>query len=263
LAEYRLTNVPTCLQWHAPQRPEQWNTDGVSSDHILVVDDDDGIREMLQSTLTFAGFRVSAAASAESALRMIGEQYPDAVVLDAMMPGLDGFDFVQLLRHRGDSLPVLFLTARDAVDDRVRGLRLGADDYLTKPFSVVEVTARLEALLRRARRSQSDQPVNGAVLRCADLELDEERHIVRRAGVVVDLSPTEFRLLSLLLLHQGRVLSKAQILDQLWQYDFGGDSNVVERFVSNLRHKIDVLGPPLIQTVRGFGYTLRESEDSM
>jgi two-component system OmpR family response regulator len=231
--------------------------------HVLVVDDDDGIREMLQSTLTFAGFRVSAAPSAEAALTLIDQDYPDALVLDVMMPGLDGFELVQLLRHRGDDLPVLFLTARDAVDDRVRGLRLGADDYLTKPFSVVEVTARLEALLRRARGARPDpaEPVDD-VLRCADLELDEERHVVRRAGSVVELSPTEFRLLNLLLAHQGRVLSKSQILEQLWQYDFGGDSNVVERFVSNLRHKIDVLGPPLIHTVRGFGYTIREPEES-
>jgi two-component system OmpR family response regulator len=227
----------------------------------LVVDDDDGIREMLQSTLTFAGFRVSAAESAESALRLIDDQHPDALVLDVMMPGLDGFELLQLLRHRGDDLPVLFLTARDAVDDRVRGLRLGADDYLTKPFSVVEVTARLEALLRRARSNRAEPNGDDAVLRCADLELDEDRHQVRRGGSPVELSPTEFRLLALLLLHQGRVLSKAQILDQLWQYDFGGDSNVVERFVSNLRHKIDVLGPPLIHTVRGFGYTIREPEE--
>jgi two-component system OmpR family response regulator len=228
--------------------------------HVLVVDDDDGIREMLQSTLTFAGFRVSAAASAEAALRVLSEQEPDAVVLDVMMPGVDGFDFVQLLRHRGETLPVLFLTARDAVEDRVRGLRLGADDYVTKPFSVVEVTVRLEGLLRRARTADNrvgSEPANGATLRCADLELDEHRHITRRAGVTIELSPTEFRLLAYLLLHQGRVLSKAQILEQLWQYDFGGDSNVVERFVSNLRRKVDVLGPPLIHTVRGFGYTVR------
>ncbi|MET0695680.1 MAG: response regulator transcription factor [Propionibacteriaceae bacterium] len=235
------------------------------SDHVLVVDDDDGIREMLQSTLTFAGFRVSAAENAERALAVLTEEDPDAVVLDVMMPGIDGFDFVQLLRLRGDTLPVLFLTARDAVEDRVRGLRLGADDYLTKPFSVVEVTVRLEGLLRRARTPniRADNRPEGPVLRCADLELDEARHVTRRAGVLVDLSPTEFRLLAYLMLHQGRVLSKAQILDQLWQYDFGGDSNVVERFVSNLRRKIDVLGPPLIHTVRGFGYTIRNSGEPL
>ena len=231
-------------------------------DHVLVVDDDDGIREMLESTLGFAGFRVSTAADAASAMSMLTEAAPDAIVLDVMLPGIDGFELVQLLRHRGDTLPVLFLSARDTVEDRVRGLRLGADDYLTKPFSVVEVTARLEGLLRRTRSSQpgSDEP-GSTVLRCADLELDEHRHLTRRAGVTIALSPTEFRLLAYLLLHQGRVLSKAQILDQLWEYDFGGDSNVVERFVSNLRRKVDVLGPPLIHTVRGFGYTVRAGED--
>jgi two-component system OmpR family response regulator len=231
--------------------------------HVLVVDDDDGIREMLQSTLTFAGFRVTAAGDAASAFTLLSEQDPDAVVLDVMMPGVDGFEFVQLLRQRGDTLPVLFLTARDAVEDRVRGLRLGADDYVTKPFSVLEVTARLESLLRRSHGLEppTGEASGGAVLRVGDLELDERAHLTRRAGVTIELSPTEFRLLAYLMLHQGRVLSKAQILDQLWQYDFGGDSNVVERFVSNLRHKVDVLGPPLIHTVRGFGYTIRASPD--
>ncbi len=227
---------------------------------MLVVDDDDGIREMLQTTLSFAGFRVSVAADAESALAVLSDEHPDAIVLDVMMPGVDGFDFVQLLRHRGDTLPVLFLSARDAVEDRVRGLRLGADDYLTKPFSVVEVTVRLESLLRRARTPNPSDERVAAVLRCGDLELDERRHLTRRAGRPIELSPTEFRLLAFLLLHQGRVLSKAQILDQLWQYDFNGDSNVVERFVSNLRRKIDVSGRPLIHTVRGFGYTVRDGE---
>jgi two-component system OmpR family response regulator len=232
-----------------------------------VVDDDDGIREMLQSSLSFAGFRVSVAADAQSALTLFGSDDPDAIVLDVMMPGIDGFDFLQLLRHRGETLPVLFLSARDTVEDRVHGLRLGADDYLTKPFSVVEVTVRLEGLLRRSRLERdlahattaAGQP--GGVLRCGDLEVDEDRHVTRRGGRPVELSPTEFRLLVYLLLHQGRVLSKAQILDQLWQYDFGGDSNVVERFVSNLRRKIDADPPALIHTVRGFGYTIRAPED--
>jgi two-component system, OmpR family, response regulator len=229
-------------------------------DHVLVVDDDDGIREMLQTTLSFAGFRVSAAADAAAALIALVDDQPDAVVLDVMMPGIDGFEFVQLLRHRGDTLPVLFLSARDTVEDRVRGLRLGADDYLTKPFSVVEVAVRLQSLLRRARAPHTaDEPVP-SVLHCGDLELDERRHLTRRGGRPIELSPTEFRLLAYLMLHQGRVLSKAQILDELWQYDFNGDSNVVERFVSNLRRKIDVQGPPLIHTVRGFGYTVRDGE---
>jgi two-component system OmpR family response regulator len=234
---------------------------------VLVVDDDDGIREMLQSSLSFAGFRVTTVPDAQTALAVFGTDAPDAIVLDVMMLGIDGYDFLQLLRHRGETLPVLFLSARDTVEDRVRGLRLGADDYLTKPFSVVEVTVRLEGLLRRARARQDrasdpDTRPTGGVLRCGDLEVDEDRHLTRRGGRGIDLSPTEFRLLVYLLLHQGRVLSKAQILDQLWQYDFGGDSNVVERFVSNLRRKIDVDPPPLIHTVRGFGYTIRAPEES-
>lgn len=234
---------------------------------MLVVDDDDGIREMLQSSLSFAGFRVSTAPDAQTALTLFGTDDPDAIVLDVMMPGIDGFDFLQLLRHRGETLPVLFLSARDTVEDRVRGLRLGADDYLTKPFSVVEVTVRLEGLLRRSQLERDLAHANatsrgaGGILRCADLEVDEDRHLTRRAGRQVDLSPTEFRLLVYLLVHQGRVLSKAQILDQLWQYDFGGDSNVVERFVSNLRRKIDIEPPSLIHTVRGFGYTIRAPEE--
>ncbi|HEU5485822.1 MAG TPA: response regulator transcription factor [Microlunatus sp.] len=232
--------------------------------HVLVVDDDDGIREMLQSSLTFAGFRVTTAPDAQAALAVFGDDDPDAIVLDVMMPGIDGFDFLQLLRHRGETLPVLFLSARDTVEDRVRGLRLGADDYLTKPFSVVEVTVRLEGLLRRSRLQNGHGVAGpwrpGGVLRCADLEVDEDRHLTRRGSRAIELSPTEFRLLVYLLLHQGRVLSKAQILDQLWQYDFGGDSNVVERFVSNLRRKVDADGPPLIHTVRGFGYTIRADE---
>lgn len=234
--------------------------------HVLVVDDDDGIREMLQSSLSFAGFRVSTAPDAQSALALFGSDDPDAIVLDVMMPGIDGFDFVQLLRHRGETMPVLFLSARDTVEDRVKGLRLGADDYLIKPFSVVEVTVRLEGLLRRAGgygqtgSLGADRTAPTGVLRCGDLEVDEDRHLTRRGGRSIDLSPTEFRLLVYLLLHQGRVLSKAQILDQLWQYDFGGDSNVVERFVSNLRRKIDADLPPLIHTVRGFGYTIRADE---
>lgn len=233
---------------------------GTEPDHVLVVDDDDDIREMLQSSLSFAGFRVSTAPDAQSALAVLTQTEPDAMVLDVMMPGIDGFDLLQLLRHRGDTLPVLFLTARDAVEDRVRGLRLGADDYIAKPFSVIEVTARLESLLRRVRTSSAtaNAGADGTILHCGDLEVDEQRHLTRRGDRIIDLSPTEFRLLTYLMLHQGRVLSKAQILEQLWQYDFRGDGNVVERFVSNLRRKIDVSSPPLIHTVRGFGYTIRD-----
>ncbi|WP_116114528.1 response regulator transcription factor [Amycolatopsis ruanii] len=223
-------------------------------DRILVVDDDPGLRELLLSALRFAGFEVEAAGDVPAALAAIEAHAPDAIVLDVMLPGTDGFDLLQLLRARGVDVPVMFLTARDELDDRVRGLRMGGDDYLTKPFDVAEVAAPLEALLRRARRVPSAAPVG--VLACGDLVVDEPRHVVTRGGRPVELSPTEFRLLRYLMLNSGRVVSKAQILDHVWQYDFGGDAGVVERFVSNLRRKIDFGGPSLIRTVRGFGYRL-------
>ncbi|GAA3610389.1 response regulator transcription factor [Kineosporia mesophila] len=227
-----------------------------TADRILVVDDDPGIGELLVSALGFAGFAVTAVSDAADALKIITAGEADAMVLDVMMPGIDGFDLLQLLRAKGDRLPVLFLTARDAVEDRVRGLRLGADDYVTKPFSVVEVVARLEALLRRAR-PDAPEPDDGR-LRLADLELDDQVHRVTRGGEPIHLSPTEFRLLQYLLLNAGRVLSKAQIRQHVWQYDFGGDSGVVERFVSNLRRKVDDGREPMIHTVRGFGYSIRD-----
>lgn len=234
-----------------------------TSPRILLVDDDPEIRALLSSVLTFAGFQLAAAADAEEARRLITPDPPDAIVLDVMMPGEDGFSLLQSLRRKDRRTPVLFLTARDAVEDRVRGLATGADDYVTKPFSMVEVEARLRALLRRAGLTGTTaSPVEpsadeSAVLACADLQVDEARHIVRRAGAIIDLSPTEFRLLTFLIANQDRVVSKAQILDRVWQYDFGGDARVVERFVSALRRKIDEHGEPLIHTVRGFGYTIR------
>jgi two-component system OmpR family response regulator len=229
-------------------------------DRVLVVDDDADIREVLASTLAFSGFVVDTAPDAATALARITAAAPDVVVLDVMMPGMDGYDLVHLLRHAGKSLPVLFLTARDEVEDRVRGLRLGGDDYVTKPFNIVELTARLQALVRRSRvRAADAEPSN--VLECADLSLDELRHIVRRGDRSIDLSPTEFRLLGFLLTNAGHVVSKSQILDHVWNYDFGGDTNVVERFVSNLRRKVDTeTDKPLIRTIRGFGYSIRETE---
>ncbi|MEU4807221.1 response regulator transcription factor [Actinosynnema sp. NPDC023587] len=224
-------------------------------DKILVVDDDLGLRTLLLSALRFSGFEVEAAGDVPAALAAIEARPPDAIVLDVMLPGTNGFDLLHLLRSQGVHVPVMFLTARDELDDRVRGLRLGGDDYLTKPFSVVEVAARLEALLRRARRVPPAVPEG--MWRCGDLVMDEARHEVTRGGRPVELSPTEFRLLRFLLINSGRVVSKAQILNHVWQYDFGGDTSVVERFVSNLRRKIDSGGPSLIQTVRGFGYNLR------
>ncbi|MFE6482527.1 response regulator transcription factor [Streptomyces sp. NPDC057757] len=227
-----------------------------TTDRVLVVDDDPGIRRLLISALGFAGFEVDVAGDLTEALDQVARRPPDVIVLDVMLPGADGFEILQLLRARAVQVPVLFLTARDAVEDRVRGLRLGGDDYVTKPFSVVEVGARLQALLRRARGGAP--ATDGTPLRCADLEIDDLRHEVRRAGALVELSPTEYRLLHHLLSHQGQVLSRAQILEAVWRYDFGGDTVVVERFVSNLRRKIDQGHEPLLHTVRGVGYTLRE-----
>lgn len=172
-----------------------------------------------------------------------------------MMPGVDGFEVVQLIRRRDATLPVLFLSARDAVEDRVRGLRLGGDDYVTKPFSAVEVIARVETLLRRTALTEHDP--EDAAIRVADLVLDEQRHLVERGGTRIDLSPTEFRLLQMLMANPDQVLSKSQILREVWLYDFGGEANVVERFISSLRRKLDAHGDPLIETVRGFGYVLR------
>jgi two-component system OmpR family response regulator len=170
-----------------------------------------------------------------------------------MLPDIDGFEVARELRRHGHRAPVLFLTARDGTDDKVTGLMLGGDDYVTKPFSVAEVIARVHVLLRRSRDGAADDNV----LSYADLSMDEDTHQVRRAGRLIELSPTEYKLLRYLLINAGRVVSKAQILDRVWQYDFGGDAAVVEKFVSNLRRKVDVVEPPLLETVRGFGYVLR------
>ncbi|OJV97294.1 MAG: DNA-binding response regulator [Microbacterium sp. 67-17] len=225
------------------------------SARILVVDDDDEIRAMLDSTLRFSGFEVTQASTGADAIAALTSSPPDVVVLDVMMPGVDGFEVVQLIRRRDATLPVLFLSARDAVEDRVRGLRLGGDDYVTKPFSAVEVIARIETLLRRTALTEPDP--EDAAIRVADLVLDEQRHLVERGGTRIDLSPTEFRLLQMLMANPDQVLSKSQILREVWLYDFGGEANVVERFISSLRRKLDAHGDPLIETVRGFGYVLR------
>ncbi len=219
---------------------------------VLVVDDDEYISELLATTLGLAGFTVACAPSGGEAMRQVPRFRPSVLVLDVMLPDLDGFEIVQRLRQDGEAMPVLFLTARDGLDDKLTGLTVGGDDYVTKPFSVAEVVVRVHALLRRARSGTKDP-----VLRFADLEMDEETHEVSRAGRSVELSPTEYRLLRYLLVNARRVMSKGQILDHVWQYNFGGDSGVVEKFVSNLRRKIDVEDPPLIHTVRGFGYCLR------
>ncbi|GLZ07536.1 DNA-binding response regulator [Actinomadura sp. NBRC 104412] len=219
---------------------------------LLVVDDDPHINELLVTTLRFAGYEVASAASGTEALRAATDFSPAVAILDVMLPDIDGFEVVRRLRRRGHTFAVLLLTARDGTEDKITGLALGGDDYVTKPFSIGEVIARLQALLRRVQGG-----ADRAVLRYADLEMDEAGHQVRRAGQAVELSPTEYRLLRYLLLNAGRVVSKAQILDQVWQYDFGGDAGVVEKFMSNLRRKIDADRRPLLHTIRGFGYVLK------
>ena len=220
---------------------------------MLIVEDDDTVAEPLVKGLAREGFTVRRVATGADALDVLEDQSPDLIVLDVMMPDLDGFEVCRRLRNDGVKTPVLFLTARDGTDDKVRGLTLGGDDYLVKPFSLDELVARISAVLRRSGLVRA-----GAVLRCADLEMDDDAHVVRRAGEEVPLSPTEYNLLRFLLANQGRVLSKPQILDHVWQYDFGGDGGVVETYIGYLRKKVDNVDPRLIHTVRGFGYALRE-----
>jgi two-component system, OmpR family, response regulator len=221
---------------------------------LLVVEDDPNILELLSASLKFAGFEVSTATSGSSAVSAAKDRRPDLVVLDVMLPDLDGFEVIRLMREGGTRTPVVFLTARDATDDKIRGLTLGGDDYVTKPFSLEELTARIRAVLRRT--TSGDQ--SASRLTFADLELDEETHEVYRAGQRVQLSPTEFKLLRYLMLNANRVLSKAQILDHVWNYDFRGDDNIVESYISYLRRKIDNGQPRLIHTLRGVGYVLRK-----
>jgi two-component system OmpR family response regulator len=226
---------------------------------VLVVDDEPNISALLSATLRLVEFEVRVVDSGHRALVAVEDFEPDLVVLDVMLPDLDGFDVAKRLRATGSRVPVLFLTARDAVEDRISGLSAGADDYVTKPFSLEEVVLRIRAILRRSQPELAGEApaADSAVLRYADLELDEDAHEVRRAGRLIDLSPTEFNLLKYLLINAGRVVSKAQILDRVWKYDFGGDGRIVESYVYYLRRKIDKTDPPLIHTVRGVGYALR------
>ncbi|MEO3811712.1 response regulator transcription factor [Sphaerisporangium sp. B11E5] len=226
---------------------------------VLVVDDERNIRDLVGMALRFHGFEVISAARGYEALELAGSSSPDLLVLDVMLPDLDGFELCRRLRARGDDVPVIFLTARDTVADTVHGLTLGGDDYVTKPFSVEALVARARAVLRRGVRggSGAEAPAERAVLSVGGLELDEARWEVRRDGTPVDLSPTEFRLLAFLMRHPGQVLTKAQLLEHVW--GFGTQSQVVETYISYLRRKLDPLGPPLIHTQRGVGYALRPS----
>jgi two-component system OmpR family response regulator len=222
---------------------------------VLVVDDEASIVDAVATALRYEGFEVREATTGRAALAAAQENPPDLVVLDIMLPDLDGLEVTRRLRADGIRVPVLFLTARDSVEDKVAGLTVGGDDYVTKPFSLAEIVARAHAILRRTNGDASDG--NGK-LRFSDVVLDEDTHEVWRADHVIQLTATEFNLLRFFLLNPRRVLSKSQILDHVWHYDFGGDANVVETYVSYLRKKLDRHGPPLIQTIRLVGYTLRE-----
>jgi two-component system, OmpR family, response regulator len=237
-------------------------TDKDQIPQVLVVDDEPNIRELVQVALKFHGCSVTTAATGKDALRQAETDGPDLIVLDVMLPDMDGFEVCRRLRSAGNEVPVIFLTARDTSSDTVTGLALGGDDYVTKPFSVEALVARVRAVLRRASRNRGGdaQDGDGDILRAGDLELDEARWTVRRGGVPVELSPTEFRLLAYLIRHQGRVLTRAQLLENVWGWDYGGESQIVETYVSYLRRKLDPLGPPLIHTQRGVGYSLRLPE---
>ena len=221
---------------------------------ILVVDDEPSIVDAVGTSLRYEGFDVKEASSGRDALAAALDERPDLIVLDIMLPDLDGLEVTRRLRQDGVRTPVLFLTARDSLEDKLAGLTIGGDDYVTKPFSLAELIARIRVILRRADGADGADPV----LRFADVEMDELAHEVRRAGTPIHLTATEFNLLRYFLLNPRRVLSKAQILDHVWHYDFGGEQNVVETYVSYLRKKLERHGPPLIQTIRLVGYTLRE-----
>ena len=226
-----------------------------SVQRILVVDDESSISELVATSLKFVGFDVRTASSGSQALQIAQEFKPHALILDVMLPDQNGFEVCRQIRSEGQKVGVLFLTAKDSVEDKIAGLTIGGDDYVTKPFSLEELVARLRALLRRTGVTEIES--DEEKIRFADLELDEATHEVRRAGNLVDLSPTEFLLLRYLMINADRVVSKSQILDHVWQYDFRGDMGIVETYVSYLRKKIDIYEPALIHTVRGVGYRLR------
>jgi len=219
---------------------------------VLIVDDEEYIRDLVSSAMRIAGFEVRSANDGHAALTAVSSQHPDLVILDVGLPGVDGFEVCRRMRDEGDATPVIFLTARDANEDKVSGFTKGGDDYVTKPFSLEELVARVRAVLRRSRESEPTSR-----LRYEDLELDEDTMRVTRGDRQVKLSPTEFKLLRYLLLNRERVVSKSQILDHVWQYDFDGNASVVENYISYLRKKVDEGNTPLLHTVRGFGYVLR------
>ena len=226
-----------------------------NAQRILVVDDEPSIVDAVATALRYEGFEVDEATNGRDALELVTRQEPDLIVLDWMLPDIDGLEVGRRLRSRGYRTAVLFLTAKDATENKVEALRAGGDDYVTKPFSLAEVVARIQAILRRTSGA-----LPGDILQFEDLVLDENRHEVYRGGQPVELTATEFNLLRFFMLNPRRVLAKGQILQNVWRYDFGGNANVVETYVSYLRRKLDALGPPLIKTVRQAGYMLEASD---
>jgi len=227
--------------------------DGADAHRVLVVDDEPNLLEVVTMALRFQGFTVETAGSGREALAAVAKFKPHLMVLDVMLPDMEGFDVAARLGAQRAGVPIIFLTARDATEDKVRGLSGGGDDYMTKPFSLEELVARIRTILRRTGQAAAES----SRLVFEDLELDEETREVARAGVPIELTATEYRLLRYLLLNPRRVLTRSQLLDHVWNYDFGGDGRVLETYISYLRKKLDVHGPPLIRTVRGVGYALR------
>jgi len=220
---------------------------------VLVVDDEPNIVDVISMALRYEGFEVASAGTGAEALTAVRTQRPHVMLLDVMLPDMEGFDVARRLGAERARVPIIFLTARDATEDRVRGLTVGGDDYVTKPFSLEELVARVRALLRRSGAAEG----TSSVLTFADVELDDDAHEVTRAGELIELTPTEYRLLRYLMLNPRRVLSRTQLLEHVWDYDFGGDARVLETYVSYLRRKLDEHGPSLIHTVRGVGYVMR------
>ena len=224
---------------------------------VLVVDDEPSIVDAVATALRYEGYDVLTATTGRAGLSTAQNDQPDLIVLDVMLPDIDGFEITRRLRADGLQTPVLFLTARDALEDKVQGFSVGADDYVTKPFSLAEIVLRVRAIIQR---TSGAKPNDDNRLTFADVTLDPDTHEVSRAGNAIDLTATEFNLLRLFMLNPRRVLSKPQILDHVWHYDFDGDSNILETYISYLRKKLNQLGPPLIHTVRLVGYVLRDTD---